>query len=230
MDTNIGITIDHEASPGWRDPERRRRVLLDAAILEFSTYGLGGARVDRIAERANTNKAMVYHYFGSKEDLYLAALHDIYAGIREAESRLALEISDPPAAIRSLIAFTFRYYIDHPAFVRLINTENLHGAVHMKAANDMTALNAPILKQVAAILERGAAEGVFRSGVDPLDFYISISALSFTYIANRHTLEAVFGRDLLSEDAIEARLSTMTEMVLRFLLPLPQDELPFALR
>jgi len=73
MDTNTGSAVGSDVAPSWRDPERRRRVLLDAAILEFSTYGLGGARVDRIAERAHTNKAMVYHYFGSKEDLYLAA-------------------------------------------------------------------------------------------------------------------------------------------------------------
>lgn len=167
---------------------------------------------------------MLYHYFDSKEDLYRASLHEIYSGIRAAEDQVEFEMSNPPAAIRTLVAFTLRYYIEHPTFVRIINTENLHGAIHLKAAGNISALNAPILDKVAAILSRGAAMGVFRADVDPLDFYISISALSFTYVANHHTLEAIFGRDLLAPAAVKARLSTMTDMVLRFLLPLSEKD------
>ncbi|MGK6314280.1 TetR/AcrR family transcriptional regulator [Neorhizobium sp. DT-125] len=204
---------------GERAPERRRRALLDSAILEFSTFGIGGARVDRIAERVNTNKAMLYHYFGSKEELYLAALQDIYTDIRSAEERLELDVSEPVAAIGMLVAFTFRYYIDHPAFVRMINTENLHGAIHLRTAGDMPTLNRPILTKVKAILDRGVAQGIFRDGIDPLDLYISITALGFTYVSNRHTLQVLFGRDLLAEAAVKERLETMTEMVLRFLKP-----------
>ena len=204
--------------PGQRAPEQRRRSLLDSAILEFSTYGIGGARVDRIAQRANTNKAMVYHYFGSKEDLYVAAMRHLYAGIRNAEDKLQLDLTDPVGAMRTLIAFTLRYYIDNPAFVRIINTENLHGAVHLRAAADIPGLNRPVLTKVAKIIECGVAKGVFRS-VDVLDLYISISALGFTYVSNRHTLEILFGRNLLAKDAVEARLATMTEMILKYLAP-----------
>lgn len=201
---------------GERAPKRRRSALLDSAIVEFSTYGIGGARVDRIAERANTNKAMLYHYFGNKEDLYLAALQDIYAGIRGAENELELDLSAPETAIRTLVAFTFRYYLDNPAFVRMINTENLHRAVHLRAAGDMAALNRSILDRIKAILDRGVAEGIFREGIDPLDLYISISALGFTYISNQHTLAVLFGRDLTTDEAIAKRLETMTDMILRF--------------
>lgn len=204
---------------GERAPERRRQALLDSAILEFSTYGIGGARVDRIAERANTNKAMLYHYFGSKDDLYLAALHHLYAGIRSAEDALELDLSEPQAALAKLVAFTFRYYVDHPAFVRMINTENLHRAAHLRAAGDMTTLNRSILDKVRAILNEGVARGLFREGIDPLDLYISISALGFTYVSNQHTLAVLFGRDLAASEAIDNRLETITEMVLRFVRP-----------
>ena len=201
---------------GERAPERRRQALLDSAIIEFSTYGIGGARVDRIAERANTNKAMLYHYFGNKDDLYLAALHHLYAGIRSAEDALELDLTDPEAALSALVAFTFRYYVDHPAFVRMINTENLHRAIHLRTAGDMTALNRSILEKVRAILDKGVTTGLFRDGIDPLDLYISISALGFTYVSNQHTLAVLFGRDLMEPDTIEVRLATVNEMVLRF--------------
>ena len=210
---------DRNAPP--RTAEQSRRAILESAILAFSTYGFGGARVDKIASNAKVNKAMLYHYFGSKEDLYLAALEEIYLDIRRAEAELDLDMDDPEAAITGLVAFTFQYYIDHPAFIRIINTENLYGAVHLKGATAMPTLNAPILEKVAAILNTGVEKSVFRSGIDPLDLYISISALGFTYVANRHTLEAVFGRNLLAPDQIKSRLATMTDMVLRYLMVSP---------
>ncbi|WP_430249333.1 TetR family transcriptional regulator [Neorhizobium sp. DAR64860/K0K1] len=199
--------------------------MLESAITEFSTYGIGGARVDRIAQRANSNKAMVYHYFGSKEDLYLAAMEHLYTGIRSAEDALVLDPEDPVGAMKSLIGFTFRYYIDNPAFVRMINTENLHGAAHLQSAGDMKGLNSSVVTKVSTILDIGAAKGLFRR-VDPLDLYISISALGFTYVSNRHTLKVLFGRDLMAADAVEARLETMTDMILRYVAADGHQPLP----
>jgi AcrR family transcriptional regulator len=57
-----------------RDPEGTRKRILAAALQEFSAKGIDGARVDAIAERAGTNKRMLYYYFGSKDDLFRAVL------------------------------------------------------------------------------------------------------------------------------------------------------------
>ena len=89
-------------TPGTRDPGRTSAAILAAAIAEFSEKGLGGARIDAIAERAGINKRMLYHYFGDKEALYARALKEIYAGIRSAERELRLESLDPVAGIRQL--------------------------------------------------------------------------------------------------------------------------------
>ena len=67
--------------------------------MEFATKGLGGARVDEIAQRANINKRMLYVYFGNKEDLFLAVLEEAYADIRRAETKLDLEHLDPVEAL-----------------------------------------------------------------------------------------------------------------------------------
>jgi AcrR family transcriptional regulator len=48
-----------------RDAEATRQRLLDAAAEEFAARGIAGARVDRIAQAARSNKAQIYHYFGS---------------------------------------------------------------------------------------------------------------------------------------------------------------------
>lgn len=63
-------------SGNQRDPERTRERILDAAVEEFAAEGFTGARVDSIAEKAGVNKRMLYHYFGNKQDLFLAIIHD----------------------------------------------------------------------------------------------------------------------------------------------------------
>ena len=71
--------------------QRTLRKILDAALGEFARHGLSGARVERIAARANANKRMIYYYFGSKEDLFLAVLEASYATIRNAEQIIVLD-------------------------------------------------------------------------------------------------------------------------------------------
>jgi AcrR family transcriptional regulator len=88
--------------PRTRDADRTQESILRAAMAEFSTAGLGGARMDGIAERAGVNKRLIYYYFGNKESLFLAALETTYADIRAAERELKLESLDPPEAVRRL--------------------------------------------------------------------------------------------------------------------------------
>ncbi|WP_031515892.1 TetR/AcrR family transcriptional regulator [Streptomyces sp. NRRL F-5123] len=60
-----------------RDAEATRRRLLDAATAEFAAYGIAGARVDRIAAEARSNKAQIYHYYGSKDGLFDAVFDEM---------------------------------------------------------------------------------------------------------------------------------------------------------
>ena len=108
-----------------RNPERTREAILAAATEEFSQNGLDGARVDRIDRRAGVNKRMLYHYFGNKDDLFLAVLEAVYRDIRSHELELNLESLAPTAAMRELVEYTFDYYIANPHFIRLLNNENL---------------------------------------------------------------------------------------------------------
>ncbi|MEE4463162.1 TetR/AcrR family transcriptional regulator, partial [Azotobacter chroococcum] len=76
--------------PRKNNPEKTRQDILLAAIHEFAEQGLSGARVDAIAERTSTSKRMIYYYFGSKEQLYLAVLEKLYGDIRATEATLRL--------------------------------------------------------------------------------------------------------------------------------------------
>ena len=60
------------------------------------------------------------------------------------------------------------------------------------------------------------AEGVIRADVEPLDLHMTISALSFFNVSNRHTFSIIFNRDMTSDDALAKRRESVVQLVLRF--------------
>lgn len=203
------------ASPRTRrDPAGVRRRILSAATREFARHGFAGARIDRIAGLARINKQMLYYHIGNKATLYLAVLEAAYERIRAAERTLELDALDPPAAIASLVAFTWQYFLDNPEFLALLATENLQRARHLKTSDKVAQMHSPFVGMIRSVLARGEAAGDFRPGVDPVQLYISIAALAYFYISNSATLSVIFGRDLLADPARSARLAHMQEFVL----------------
>ena len=197
-----------------RDPLRTRSRILDAATAEFARYGLGGARVDRIARRAGANKRMLYYYFGAKETLFLAVLEASYAAIRSAERDLDLEHRDPREALKRLVEFTWRYYLEHPEFMTLLNSENLHKGRHVHRSERVRELHSPLVETLGTILRRGARQGLFRPGVDPVQLYISIAGEGYFYLSNRYTLSRIFDRDLMAPRALAGRARHITQTIL----------------
>lgn len=200
-----------------RDARRTRRAILAAATAEFSAHGFGGARVDAIAKRAGANKRMLYHYFGNKEDLYLSVLEQTYAGIRRAEARLNLAHFDPQEGMRRLVVFTWEYYLKHPEFISLLNTENLLEARHLKRSKRIHDLHGPLVSMLADLIKRGEETGQFRRGVNPTQLYITIASLGFFYLSNRHTLATIFGRTLDSRESLAVRRDHIIDVVLGYL-------------
>ena len=200
-----------------RDPARTRSKILDAATVEFARYGLGGARVDRIAERAGANKRMLYYYYGSKEELFLAALEESYAHIRSAERSLALEHLDPREALKRLVEFTWKYFLEHPEFMTLLNSENLHKGRHVKNSKRVRDMHSTLVETLRTVLHKGEAQGLFRKGVDPVQLYISIAGEGYFYLSNRYTLSRIFDRDLMAPRALAGRSRHVTQMILNAL-------------
>ena len=200
-----------------RDPDATRKRILAAAKHEFAKHGLGGARVDRIALRAKSNKRMIYHYFGNKDAVFRRTLEDTYEAFRQAETALLLEADEPILAIKRLVAFTWDYYLANPEFITLVNSENLHKAKHLKTSRLMDDINQPFVARMKHLLERGVRRGEFREGLDAVQILISLSGLGFHYLTNRHTGAIVYKRDLMDTKALQARLDFNTVSILRMI-------------
>lgn len=202
--------------PRTNDPERTREAILQAALLEFGEKGLAGARIDAIAAATDTSKRMIYYYFGSKDGLYLAALEQSYAGVRDRESRLHLDDMDPETALRCLVTVTFDHHLGNENYIRIVMSENINRGRYLAQSTRIQELNRPAITMLHTIYERGVADGVFRAGLDATDIHASISALSFFNVSNRHTFGLIFQQDNDSPAYVAKRRENIVQMVLRY--------------
>lgn len=202
-----------------RDAEATRARILRAAVQEFARYGLAGARGERIAQRARSSERMLYYYFGTKEGLYREALESVYVSLRQAERSLDLDGLAPDAALAAFCRFVWRYYLEHPEFIGLVNAENLQRARQLHRSARLAELVSPVVDLLRALLERGERSGVFRAGIDAAELYVAIAGLGYFYLSNSFTLSAVLGRGLREPARLEAHWRTSEEIILRFVRP-----------
>ncbi len=208
------------ATPGdttrTNDPARTMADILATATNEFAEKGLAGARIDEIAAATRTSKRMIYYYFGSKEGLYLAVLEESYRRVRGTESELHLDDLQPEEALRRLVGFTFDHHNSNQGYIRLVMSENMQRGQYLAQSKNIQQLNVPAIQAIRNLYDRGVAEGIFRTGLDPIDIHASISALSFFNVSNQHTFSLIFKRDTQAPKAIAARRQSIIEMVVRF--------------
>ncbi len=190
--------------------------IVDVATREFADKGLAGARIDVIAAATRTSKRMIYYYFGSKEGLYIAVLEHAYQAIRNTEAALHLDDLPPEQALRELVGATVDYQLAHPEFTRLVMTENIHRGEFLAQSKAIHDLNVPAIDAIAQVYQRGCATGEFRTGLDPLDLHMSISALAVFNVANKHTFSLIFQRDSDAPEAVASRRDSIVEMLVRF--------------
>jgi TetR/AcrR family transcriptional regulator len=147
-------------APSDRAAETRSRIL-DAALGEFSTHGLAGARTDRIANSAGVNKALLYYYFESKENLYLAALEMISAKIRDRTLAVFLRESSPgERVLRSALEHFDRILTQHE-FQGLMQQEmiRLHKGESGALPILVSRVFAPVMTMYQAMVREGIEAG-----------------------------------------------------------------------
>jgi TetR/AcrR family transcriptional regulator len=198
------------------DAKNTRQRILRYSTIEFAAKGYDGARVDSIARRCRLSKNMLYHYFHSKEGLFIAVLESAYETFRMQQRDFVVRHADPVDAMRQLVAYTFEALLENQHIIALLNTANLHKGRHMRRSRVMRSLYDPLLDTIREILERGAATGAFRPNIDPLNLYLSLSALAYNYISNQHTLKFAFGINFMTKPRRDAWLAHITDLILTY--------------
>ena len=197
-----------------------RRALLDAGKTEFANYGYDGARLERIAAKVGCAKRMLYYYFGNKKDVYLAVIEQSYSDIRESEEMLNLDAMAPLQALHALAQKSFEYHEQNLEFTRLVLQENFQGGEMLGQISKTDLLRKAALEPVERILERGAKQGVFRSGISAVDVHYLISALSSFRVDHAATWRSLLEVDLLGDSLRERHLQLLLDQLSRLVAPL----------
>jgi TetR/AcrR family transcriptional regulator len=192
--------------------------LVEAAIKEFAEHGLSGARVERIAERAEINKQAIYYYFKDKDDLYTFALERCYELAHRNDARLAFEEKSGYEAMSALIDSVFDDLDEMRDIIAIVSDENRNKGRHLPNQH-IRSTNRPAIDAIAAILRRGESDGTIRPHVDPEHLWISILSLIMFYFTNAFTLSHLLNRDLLAGEMVLERKKQIKQLVLSSLRP-----------
>lgn len=180
-----------------RDAEATKRRILDAAEEEFAKYGIAGARVDRIADTARANKAMLYRYFDNKDRLF----EEVFT------QRVLALMDDTQFDATDLAGYagrTFDLYQEHPNILRLTNWYILErgevGQIEMLIAAH---------RYKIGCIEQAQAEGFLPAGPPAIEILTAVRALAMTW----HTLTPEMVRAQLPD--VAARRASVVENVRR---------------
>jgi AcrR family transcriptional regulator len=202
-----------------RDPVKSKQTILQAATGEFCQHGFSGARIETIAAKSRSNMRMIYHYFGNKEGLYLAVLEAAYARLRSREHALDLDRASPVDGMRALIRFTFDFFAENQDVLALINSENTQKGRFLRKLPNVRAMTVPLVDSIGILLESGAQQKLFRRGVDAIQLYVSLVALSQLHILNRYTLSVIFDEDITDAEWLRKRRGHVEDVLLAYLAP-----------
>jgi AcrR family transcriptional regulator len=182
----MATTIDGAAKPKVRprNSKATKELLLAAAGEEFSEYGLAGARIDRIAERAGANKRLLYVYFGDKDQLFDTVL------ARHIEALMA-SIPLKDGDLTAFAAARFDFMLANPQVSRLSSWRILERSEPTEAERQTFEER---VVSVAAAQEAGR----IRADIPAIDLFAIVMRMTDSWLSAPAALTAVAGEDPMS--------------------------------
>ncbi len=196
-----------------RATDTRSRIL-DAALAEFAALGLAGARTDRIAQAAGVNKALLYYYFDSKENLYRAALEMIAAKVRDRTLAIFLrECSPGERVMRSALEHFDRILTQHE-FQGLMQQEMIR--LHKGESSAMEVLVKRVFAPVMTMYESMVREGI-KTGelidVDWMQIHFASLGANVFYFLSAPVWRIVNSSEPFSPEALAQRRRAVVEFL-----------------
>ena len=191
--------------------------ILQAAEKAFAEKGLYGARVDEISELAGANKRMIYAYYSSKEELYVAVLNMVYNRISEHEQAALTQEGDCVELLKKSIETDFIFLYQNQTFVKMVLWENLNGAKYLKQSVGKQA-KTESFDALRRVIRRGVEQGVFRDDLDEDELIVSTQMMSYSYFSNIHTMAYIMDKDFFCEEEMKKRCAHITDMILQYIM------------
>ena len=163
-DSNIGRRRKAANADSRASYKDRRQEIMAAAARVFHRMGLKGASLSAVAKELGVDRATLYYYFSSKEQLF----DEIVRVVIEENDRLALRIAEstinPSNKLRELIIALMQSYASNYPLLYIYVREDLAHVSDTRStwSHHMRHLNRNIEKSVIAIIEQGFEDGSLR--------------------------------------------------------------------
>jgi len=174
-----------------RDKPDTRLRILQAALDEFTEFGLSGARVDRIAVAAGVNKAMLYYYFASKENLYRQAIQDFVGSKVKSVHQCLTEAGSLEEGLALVAEMYADLFLNYPERVRLFARELADPNSQIVQGFIATATATGLPDQVRKTFAAGIAAGELRE-VDIPQAFASFITMNIGYFLMSPIIDRVW--------------------------------------
>jgi len=176
--------------------------ILIAARDEFAEYGLAGARVDRIARRAEVNKAMIYYHYGSKDELYQAVIREHLGRIGEYAASQYANFTNIETLLANIAKYMHTMFCESRSFVPIFLREAASGGERIIREFNAALTDKGLTKVLRSFIDNGKAQGQFRD-IDTVQAIVSFIGMNMFYILMSTTINAVWEID--NEEAFRAQ-------------------------
>ncbi len=196
-----------------RSAETRARIL-DAALREFSSLGMAGARMDQIAAAAGVNKALLYYHFDSKENLYIAAVEMISAKIRDRSMAVFLRTASPGERLLRSTLDHFDRILSQGEFQSLMQQEMMR--LHQGESDALPVLVkrvfAPLQTMYEAMMREGISSGELID-VDWLQIHLAALGANVFYFLAAPVWRILMPFEPFAPDVLEKRRRAVVEFL-----------------
>lgn len=189
--------------------------ILDAATTLFADKGFDGTKVQEIADVAEVNKAMLYYYFKSKDDLLMSVIGRFIEGIRDSIPQHFAGHDDTARSIETFLDFYIGYLARNRAFVRLMAWELLSGK-HLDAIAHNYII--PTFGLMREKIVQAISAGAIRR-VSPEHTIFSVVGINIFYIVASPLFTLILGDDPLTPEMIRKRKQAVADLVMNGLVP-----------
>ncbi|MEI6614593.1 MAG: TetR family transcriptional regulator [Chrysiogenales bacterium] len=203
-----------------KDKQQTRERILLAAQKEFAARGYAGARMEAIAGSAAINKAMLFYYFSSKDNLYRTVLLGVFSEIFGEIGSFISQSLTPELFLEKFPEIYIRFIARHPDLLRIMvfdlihNPENVTAAMAQIIHEKMSFKPQPLL----GLVKRWHGQGLI-SEADPLHFMMNIVALSIFSFIGKPMVEAISGIQVENdEDFYHRRIASVVNVLQRGML------------